>query len=248
MNWTNLVRGVDIVIRAWLQIPIPVIHNLEKAMMIKKIFWNLNVDGTSGCYVEFGVAHGHSMRAAEVSSRKTSSASLNVKSINRNLFGFDTFEGFESTDVNDNHVTWRGVNFTQPLNKIQKRFKNSKNISLIKINASTMASNKDEFIPADRFGITEKACAILFDMDLFEPTLAGLRWSRQLLKQGTYILFDELFAFEGNADRGESKALRIFLEENLDIKLQHFMSYGAGGQVFIVTCIENKTIVTQCTD
>jgi hypothetical protein len=238
VKWQNLVRPVDIAIRTWLQIPVPVVHNLEKAMMLQKIFWNLNVDGTSGCYIEFGVAHGHSMRAAEVSTRKTSSSSLNVIAKERKLYGFDTFEGFESRDLEDNHVTWNGVNFTHPLNSIQKRFRKSKNVSFIKVNVSNLASSKEEFIGAAEIGVAEKASVILFDMDLFEPTLAGLRWSRQLIKPGTYIIFDELYAFEGNPNRGESKALKMFLAENKGIKFQHFMSYGTGGQVFIVTSIE----------
>lgn len=239
VDWSKLVRLVDVVIRTWLQIPIPVIHNLEKAMMIKKIFWNLNSDGTPGCYIEFGVAHGHSMRAAEVSARKSRSKTMKIEPISRKLYGFDTFEGFESNDVNDRHITWQGKNFTHSFEKVQKRFKKSKNVNLTKINVSKMALSKNEVMSAHSFGITDEACAILFDMDLFEPTLAALRWSKQILRQGTYILFDELFAFEGNPDRGESKALSIFLEENREIKLQHFMSYGAGGQVYIVTSISN---------
>ena len=89
-------------------------------------------------------------------------------------------------------------------------------------------------MPAASFGIRNMAAVVLFDMDLYAPTLAALFWSRQLLQQGTFLIFDEFFSFSGDSNRGESRALREFLEEFPEITLRDFASYGCGGKVFIV--------------
>ena len=80
---------VDVILRFWQSIPILVIHNLDKARTLKKVFWHLNVDGMEGDYIEFGVAHGHSMRAAQYAVQQSSSKSLGIKHIPRDLYGFD---------------------------------------------------------------------------------------------------------------------------------------------------------------
>ena len=85
---------VDFVLGIWQRVPGPVIHNLDKARMLKKIMWHLNVDGVNGDYFEFGVAHGHSMRAAQQAVKHSHSNKLGVKQIQRQLFGFDTFDKF----------------------------------------------------------------------------------------------------------------------------------------------------------
>ena len=60
---------VDLVLFFWQRIPGLVIHNLAKARTLKTIFWHLNVDGLHGDYLEFGVAQGNSMRAAEIAEK-----------------------------------------------------------------------------------------------------------------------------------------------------------------------------------
>ena len=72
---------VDLVLSFWQRIPGPVIHNLEKAWALKKLFWHLNVDGISGAYLEFGVAHGHSMRSAQIGRRLHTLKSLESREL-----------------------------------------------------------------------------------------------------------------------------------------------------------------------
>lgn len=67
-----LMLASNLVTLFWQSIPIPVIHNLQKATMLKKVFWQQNVDAVQGDYLEFGVAHGNSMKSALLASQKTS--------------------------------------------------------------------------------------------------------------------------------------------------------------------------------
>jgi hypothetical protein len=71
-------RIVDGVLAIWQRVPAPVIHNLDKARIIKRVLWHLNVDGLPGDYIEFGVAHGHSLRAAEIAIKTSSSKKMGV--------------------------------------------------------------------------------------------------------------------------------------------------------------------------
>jgi O-methyltransferase len=223
---------VDLVLSFWQRVPGPVIHNLEKARAIKKVFWHLNVDGISGDYYEFGVAHGHSMRAAELAERTSHSDSLGIKRVSRLLFGFDTFEKFIGDPNLDLHPTWNGESFNAPYGSVKRRFSRSKNVQLFKLDVNSLVSDSNNSF--DKFGISNKAAVILFDMDLYGPTKSALFWMSDLIQQGTFLIFDEFFAFGGDQDKGEARALKEFLEDHNEFLIREFANYGSGGKIFVV--------------
>lgn len=224
---------VDAVLRVWQIVPAPVIHNLQKAHALKMLFWHCAVDQLSGNYLEFGVAHGHSMRAAYLAEKSSFSKTIGVRRIPRTLIGFDTFEKFVSSSVLDVHSTWEGDLFNLPLHTIKRRFRKNPNVCFVKCDASTLADEKS-FVRQEELGIIGKSAIILFDMDLYEPTLGALRWSRQTFQQGTFLVFDEFFSFAGNPNKGECLAFTKFLEENPDVSVREVDTYGAGGKIFVV--------------
>ena len=227
---------VDLVLEIWQRVPGPVIHNLDKARMLKKIMWHLNVDGVNGDYFEFGVAHGHSMRSAQQAVKHSHSNKLGVKQIQRQLFGFDTFDKFIGGGEIDAHPTWDGDAFNVPYHKVKARFKTDSSIHLIKIDVNLLSASEEKYQYAD-FGILNKAAVILFDMDLFGPTLSALTWMGGSIQQGTFLIFDEFFSFSGNSRKGEARALQQFLDSNPNIKVRDFGNYGAGGKVFVVDLV-----------
>lgn len=237
MHYFLTSRIVDSVLAIWQRVPGPVIHNLGKARMIKRVIWHINVDGLLGDYIEFGVAHGHSLRAAEIAIRTSSSKEIGVAHIDRNLYGFDTFERFISDSSIDAHPTWEGTAFNIAYDKVSKRFRRRKNIHLFQIDANSLTSD-NSVIPASKFGIANMAAVILFDMDLYAPTRAALYWARQIIQQGTFLIFDEFFSFSGDSKRGESRAVQEFLLEFPEISLRDFANYGSGGKVFVVDLIK----------
>lgn len=225
---------VDLVLSIWQSVPAPVIHNLQKARILKMLFWHCAVDQLEGNYIEFGVAHGHSMRAASLAEKSSFSKTIGVRRVSRNLIGFDTFSQFISESELDTHSTWEGNLFNLPLEKIQHRFRTNSNIRFIKCDAATLAT-KETYKRQEEFGITGKSAIVLFDMDLYAPTLAALRWSKQSLQQGTFLIFDEYFSFAGNSKRGESLAFAEFLQENPQIEAREVDTYGAGGKIFVIS-------------
>jgi len=238
---------VDAVLRIWQRIPALVLINLEKARILKKLFWNLNVDGLEGDYFEFGVAHGHSMRSAAIAEATSYSKQIGVKRINRSLWGFDTFTEFKSNNSIDIHPIWNGENFNVGLSKVQRRFRSVKNVNLIQVNANDLKSHvydqQSDYGFFGKFSYPSKAGVILFDMDLYAPTKSALTWVKQFMQPGTFLVFDEYFGFSGNANKGEAKAFSEFLEENPQIYVRDLCSYGAGGKVFVISSMNRNGFV-----
>ena len=179
--------------------------------------WHLNVDQIEGSYVEFGVAMGHSMRAAEIAERSSHLNSLSILRVYRKLIGFDTFSQFSSDNPIDNHMTWSGTAFNIPLKKVEHRFRKDlgKRIFLNQQDATKLVDSEGKVLLAhENFGLDGPIALLLLDMDLYEPTIAALRWSRSRIQSGTIIFADEYFAFGGRTDRGEALEINEFLQEN----------------------------------
>jgi len=102
------------------------------------------------------------------------------------------------------------------------------------MDVTRLIGENGKFADSIDLGVAEKAAVILFDMDLYEPTFSALCWSRQLMQTGTFLLFDEFFAFGGDSNKGEARALREFLNLNPEVSVREYASYGAGGKIFIV--------------
>jgi hypothetical protein len=205
--------------------------------MIRKLIWQLNTDAIAGDYYEFGVAQGNSIRAAELAIRNSKYPQLGIRALNRNIYGFDTFSGFASPSKIDSHSTWTGEKYNHSLAKVKKRFRKSDNVNLISIDVCNLLSNGDVSTNGFEFGIpvdTEVAL-VLFDLDLYAPTKSALDWIKPKIKQGTFVVFDELYYFAARKDRGELRALLEFQRENPELEFTKVASYGAGGQVFVVS-------------
>lgn len=228
---------VDMALGLAQRVPMPVVHNLEKALMIKKLIWQLNVDKTEGDYFEFGVAQGNSIKAAELAIKRARYTQLGISALDRKIWGFDTFTGFTSPSEIDSHGTWSGSKYNDKFEIVKKRFRNSSNVTLIQCDACSLTAEGSACFTFDDFGIPEESRAglVLLDMDLYAPTKSALDWMKPKLGQGTFVIFDELYYFAAREDRGELRALRDFQNQNTDIQLVHIDTYGAGGQVFVVS-------------
>ena len=224
---------VDLFLRLNGLVPPPVRHNVAKANAISSVFWHLAVDQVPGCYVEFGVATGNSIRSAEVAERRSVSKLLGVHRVRRPIYGFDTFDGFSSPSQADEHPTWRGSKFTAQFAEVQRRFRRTgERVTLFQIDAMSLADEDGEPKINLTSLVREPVAIALFDMDLGEPTERALHWIAPALTDGSVIMFDEFFAFHGDPDRGESGAFRRFLKSHPSLLFREFLSYGDGGRAF----------------
>jgi hypothetical protein len=53
---------------------------------------------------------------------------------------------------------------------------------------------------------------VTIDVDYYTSTKTVLEWLQPILKSGTYIYFDDIWAFHGHPDKGQVKAIREFNE------------------------------------
>ena len=233
MHLKNMVITTDLVLKFFGLIPAPVFHNLGKAKALKLIFWHLAIDQVEGCYIEFGVASGNSMRSAEISERRSHSVSLGIKSISRKLYGFDTFKNFSSDSEEDLHPSWEGENFSVGLNRVQKRFKRDHDrITFHALDASELNQELESSHKLNDYISEEAIAVVLFDMDLGSPTFHALEWVRPKLTDGSVVVFDEFLAYKGNPDLGESGAWIRFLQKYPEIRFRQLTTYGDGGIAF----------------
>ena len=182
--------------------------------MLKKIFWHLAVDAIGGDYLEFGVAFGNSMHSALYASKNARAKILGISSI-------------------DAHSTWTGNLYNLSLEQIERKFRKFEQVRFVQCDATALSKPNLPF-EIDSLRDGRKAAVILFDMDLYGPTASALQWIRPMIQQGTFLIFDEYFAFGGARDRGESLAVTEFLQIFPELELRQFSTYGAGGVVFIV--------------
>ena len=86
---------INFIIRIYNLIPVPIIHNLERISMYRKVFFYVNFERVVGDYLEFGTFEGTSMIAAYYANKSTSkvdSLIIHSKPPDRKYIGFDSFE------------------------------------------------------------------------------------------------------------------------------------------------------------
>jgi len=120
MKLLNQLKLADLILRVFQLVPPYVVHNFGKANCLRMAFYHANIDSIQGCYAEFGVASGNSLRSAEIAERKSHSRMLGIEKVSRNLYGFDTFEGFASLAAEDQHKVWNGTGFSFALAKYKR--------------------------------------------------------------------------------------------------------------------------------
>ena len=136
-------------------------------------------------YLEFGVFSGTSINFFS-------------KNINKNIYGFDSFEGLKED--------WLGTSVTKGTFDLKKKIPklNSNVIPISGWVQDTLPKFLDEKKPKINF--------VHMDIDTYESSKFVLENIKPFLIKGAIILFDELYNFEG-WDVGEYKALTEVFDE-----------------------------------
>lgn len=126
----------------------------------------------------------------------------------RKLYLFDTFEGFPEKDLkgweHKGGVHWSKETFTTSVDFVRKRLGDTRNVEFRK-----------GYFPDTAKGLeNERFAFVNLDVDLYNPTLAGLEFFYPRLSRGGYI-----FVHDYNnpaADRGVSKSLGLFFKDKVE--------------------------------
>lgn len=149
----------------------------------------------SGCVAEAGVFQGE---FASV---------INMSFPDRKLYLFDTFEGFDQRDI---------------VFEERNQYSDAK-AGYLNITSETFVLNKmlypeniivkKGYFPETAKGISDKFCYVNLDMDLYKPTLEGLRLFYPLMVKGGIITIHDYFS---QGFEGVKEALQEFMDEASD--------------------------------
>lgn len=130
---------------------------------------------------------------------------MNALFPDRNLYLFDTFEGFDEKDVAEEEKM--GVSEAKSgdyraisIDVVIKKMRHPEKVIIRK-----------GYFPDTAIDVTEKFCFINLDLDLYRPTINGLRWAREHMCDGGVILVHDYYS---DTFFGPQRAVDEFMKEN----------------------------------
>ena len=115
---------------------------------------------------------------------------INEKFPDRKCYLFDTFEGFDAKDV----LYEEKYNFSQE--EVGHLSMTSENLVLSKMKYVENCIIRKGYFPETAVGIKDTFCFINLDMDLYKPTIEGLRFFWDKMETGGIILVHDYFSEE----------------------------------------------------
>ena len=143
---------------------------------------------------------------------------------NRKLYLFDTFEGFASKDI----VLEKSNSYSSA--EVADYNNTSQELVRKKLPYPEQCIFKVGYFPETAQDIKEKFCFVNLDLDLYQPTLEGLRWFESRMVIGGVILIHDYFA---DNFKGVRKAVDEYLFSSTRKEL-HLMPIGDG--ISIAVC------------
>jgi O-methyltransferase len=201
-----------------------------------------------GDYLEFGVYEGASFAAAyhsiwnERRGVRDFIATDSIKEWYRNrprFFAFDSFSGLPGGEAERHKDYEEGAYSCSEAGFLENMKKDGVNLK----DVITHAGFYDETLTPEtkqRLKI-KKASLVVIDCDLYESTVPVLDFITDLVGQGTIIVFDDWYRYEGRQDKGEQRACREWLEKNPQIQLVQYWQQGPQAVAFIVHMQEMNT-------
>ena len=169
-----------------------------------------------GCIVECGVHRGNNLALFH-----HMASTLDPMLFNKKIIGFDTFEGFTSVSSKDpDHVVDGGLRDTsyshvKDIMELQDKNRLLGHISTVELIKGDACREIPEYVEANPWLMIS---LLYLDFDIYEPTLAALKYLAPLVPKGGIIAFDEL---NQKKWQGETVALKEYLPLG-SIRLQKF--------------------------
>lgn len=157
-----------------------------------KIVYQLDL---KGCVAEAGVFQGEFAKI------------INENFPDRELYLFDTFEGFDEKDIAFEQINKYSEAKTGYLNITSEK------LVLSKMKYPEKCVIRKGYFPETAVGLAKEFCFVNLDMDLYKPTLEGLRFFYpKMVKGGIIVIHDYFYA----GYEGVNVALKEFLNELAD--------------------------------
>lgn len=170
----------------------------SRIQFLKDMSSIMNVGGIKGSCAEAGVFEGDFARY------------INMCFPEKKLYLFDTFEGFDDRDISQERELGvseakRGDYGITSIDMVMGKMIYPKKIEICK-----------GYFPDSAINIDDMFCFVNLDMDLYLPTLNGLKWFADKIVMDGIILVHDYFS---DIFMGPKKAVDEFVAENPSIKM-----------------------------
>ena len=199
----------------------------ESARMLETAFGFAFNNRVPGDYLEFGVYEGRTFTDAWEAARRYGMSDMH-------FHAFDSFEGLPEPGPDDAGGAFSGGQFRCEREKFDATLRRRKvDLSRVSIHEGMFDRTLAEPGSLQSFGI-RKASVVWIDCDLYASTVPVLRALTDVLVDGTILVFDDWFCFNGRPDRGEQRACAEWLDDNPRVRLVEYQKFHWGGESFIV--------------
>jgi hypothetical protein len=226
------------------------VSNLEqRAYLYDTLFYKAFVNAGLGDYLEFGVYTGGSLCAAYRAAYEFY-RQLSLDAVWGDLagqvatgrhqwdalrfIGFDSFQGIPAITGPDaerpNFVEgeWAATQ-NQVWNTIDQSGVDRHKIHLVE-GFFEESCNPET---AERLGLTEIA-VVHVDSDIYESARTALNFCTPYFREGSVVIFDEWFQYQGSPDYGEQRAFREWCAQNPDWHVAELAREAVGRMAFIL--------------
>jgi O-methyltransferase len=199
----------------------------ESTRMINLAFSYCMNNKIPGDYTEFGVYEGRASREAYKAAMRNGFSNIQ-------FYVFDSFAGLPEVTGVDAGAVFHEGQFACSRADYEKNLRKDKiNLSKFEI----IEGYFDQTLPGYR-NASQVAIAWI-DCDLYESTVTVLDFLTDRMVNGSLIIFDDWFCFEGGSSKGEQLACKEWLEKNPDIVLTEYQKFHWAGISFIVNRKKN---------
>ena len=177
-----------------------------------------------GDYYEFGVFLGYGLAAAY----------MNGLHRKMRFYGFDSFQGLPKPSGIDNGSQFHETDFKASKTLVERNLQEAGvDMSRVTLVEGWFSESLSE--TTKRYYNMGQAAVVLVDCDLYLSTVPVLLFVASLLQEGTIIMFDDWNCFNGDANKGERKAFREFLDHHREWTAKPFVEFGTDGMSFVMS-------------
>lgn len=179
-----------------------------------------------GCYMEFGSADGDSLGDSFAAARR--------RGLAMDFYVFDSFQGLpKPTGLDGDGSTYQEGQFACGLEQFKRNVRRL-GVDLNRVTlcpgwySQTLTPELKRKLPV------RKAAVVLIDCDLYESTVPVLEFITDYIQDGTVLIFDDWFSYQGRTDRGEARAFTEWLRRNSAIKAKEYHRTGRTIMSFVM--------------
>jgi hypothetical protein len=195
-------------------------------------YFNQGWNGYYGTYYEFGTGGGNTL-IKYLNAMNRFCNKQNIPHEKFYTFLFDSFEGLPHSDMEeDNHREWSEGKFAGTVEHIKSR------IDSLKFNPVNIEFVKGYYSETLNDSLYDKLklyppSIVTVDVDYYSSTKTILEYLDEFIVTGTLFYFDDIWAFSGNPNYGELKAINEFNDNDSFGYLTSYPILGLNSNVYI---------------